>query len=240
MTSTPVFFRPLGALAALVLLASCAGSRGPSPSSDPTAGDSEVGDPIAVLQAAEAAAAKHPDDPEAVFAVGSAWQRRAELAGAEEGKAFLDSARVAYERVIEMDPGNPKALVHSGLVLEDLGRQDDALQRYSKATEVAPDDPRPYVNLGSLLYFHYRRTYDAKAALAKALELDPENADAHFNLGVLFADATLYREAQAEWERVAAGPDGPAKALAEQNLEKIRPLIAAQDSAISAASGAGP
>jgi Flp pilus assembly protein TadD len=125
-------------------------------------------------------------------------------------------------------------------VLEDLGKADEALARYNKATEVAPDDPRPYVNLGSLLYFHFKRTYDAKSALARALELDPGNPDARFNLGVLFADATLFREARTEWERVAAGADGPAKQLALQNLEKIRPLLAAQDSAAVAAPAPRP
>lgn len=241
MTSCVGLARSFGALGALVLLASCAGSGGPQPGGP--AGSLESvppADPVAELAAARAALDKNPEGIEAMFRLGLAWQRRAEGAGEALAPAYLDSANAQYEMVLLREPENVKALVHSGLALEDLGRRDDALARYRKATEAAPEDPRPFVNLGSLLYFGFHKTYDAKVALQRALELDPDNADAHFNLGVMFADATLYREARTEWERVAAGPDGPAKALAVQNLEKIRPLLAAQDSAAAAAAAGGP
>jgi tetratricopeptide (TPR) repeat protein len=231
--------RSFGALAALVLLASCAASGpGGAPAGPAASGDgAPPGDPVAELDAARQALDKNPESLEATFRYGLAWQRRAESSGETMAPAYLDSANAHYDKVLFRDPENVKALVHSGLVLEDLGRKDEALSRYQKATEAAPEDPRPFVNLGSLLYFGFSKTYDAKVALQRALELDPDNADAHFNLGVLFADATLYREARVEWERVAAGADGPAKALALQNLEKIRPLLAAQDSAAGAAAG---
>ncbi len=233
--------RSFGALGALVLLASCAGSgsgSAPQGPADSAAMDAVPADPMAELEAARKALDKSPESPEAMFRLGLAWQRRAEMSGDVMTPAYLDSAKAQYDMVLLRQPDNVRALVHAGLVLEDLGRKDDALVRYRQATEVAPDDPRPFVNLGSLLYFGFNKTFDAKEALRRALELDPDNADAHFNLGVLFADATLYREARVEWERVAAGPDGPAKALALQNLEKIRPLLAAQDSAAAAAARA--
>lgn len=235
--------RSLGALGALVLLVSCAGSgsgSGPEGPVGSAAVEAAGADPLAELEAARKALDKTPESPEAMFRLGLAWQRRAEMSGDVMSTAYLDSAKAQYDMVLLRQPENVKALVHSGLVLEDLGRKDDALARYRKATEVSPEDPRPYVNLGSLLYFGFSKTFDAKEALGRALELDPDNADAHFNLGVMFADATLYREARTEWERVAAGPDGPAKALALQNLEKIRPLLAAQDSAAAAAGVTAP
>jgi len=245
--------RRLGALAALALLCSCAGSArvgagkaiggkqaGKAPSTAPAA-PAPGGDPVAALAKARAALAQHPKNPDALFDFGFAWQRRADAEKDETTHhAFLDSARVAYDAALAVDSSNVKSLVHSGLVLEDLNNPDEALKRYQRATQVAPNDARPFVNLGSLLYFHYKRTYDAKVALTKALELDPNNADAHFNLGVMFADATMFREARAEWQRVAANDTGPAKALAEQNLEKIGPMLAAQDSAEAAARSAPP
>ena len=242
MRLTVALARPVGALGALVLLASCAGTA-KGPASGPTGAASDAleavpADPVAELQAAQAALDKHPESPDAMFRVGLAWQHRADAAGENMAKAYLDSSSAMYDRALLLDPNNAKALVHSGLVLEDLHRNDDALARYQKATEAAPADPRPLVNLGSLLYFGYHKTYDAKVALEKALALDPDNPDAHFNLGVMFADATLYREARTEWERAAAGAEGPARTLAQQNLEKIRPLLAAQDSAAAAAATA--
>jgi tetratricopeptide (TPR) repeat protein len=238
-----VRFRSLGIgwflLVALALAAGCGGTGGVAAPVGSAAGPPDVPeDPFLTLQQAQRALAAHPEDPEALFGVGVAWQARGETAGAAEGRAYLDSARVAFDTLLDRDPKHVKALVHSGLVLEDLGKPDEALMRYNRATEAAPDDPRPYVNLGSLLYFHFKRTYEAKTALVRALELDPESADARFNLGVLFADATLFREARTEWEKAAAGPDGPAKKLALDNLEKIRPLLAAQDSAAAVAPAA--
>lgn len=247
----------LGALAALVLLCSCAGSarvgggsvKAGAPTQAKAQGKSGASsqaaapevDPVTLLAKARATLASHPKDTQALFDVGFAWQRRADGEKDETARhSYLDSAKVAYDAVLAVDSTNVKALVHSGLVLEDQANADEALKRYQRATEVAPTDPRPYVNLGSLLYFHFKRIYDAKTALTKALELDPSNADAHFNLGVMFADATMFREARTEWERVAATGDGPAKALAEQNLDKIRPLLASQDSAEAAAKAAPP
>ncbi len=227
-------FRVLLAPALACGLLACAGSRSSEPPRASVGAEGLPADPVAALETAQAAVAKKPDDAELQFRLGLAWQARGEGAGDTLARASLDSARVAYDAALERDPQHVKALVHSGLVLEDLGKPDDALARYTKATEVAPDDPRPFVNLGALLYFQFKRIYDAKVALTRALELDPANADARFNLGVLFADATLFREARTEWEKVAAGPDGPAKELALANLEKIRPLLAAQDSALAA------
>jgi tetratricopeptide (TPR) repeat protein len=200
------------------------------------AADSATGDPLQELESARAALAKAPKDADANFHFGLAWQHRADAEkDVAARRGFLDSARVALDSALAIDSTHVKSLVHSGLVLEDLGQPDEALRRYTRATQAAPDDPRPYVNLGSLLYFHFKRIYDAKVALTKALELDPTNADAHFNLGVMFADATMYREARTEWERVVATGSPAARALAQQNLDKIRPLLASQDSAEAAA-----
>lgn len=170
------------------------------------------------LAEARAALEARPRSPEAWLDFGAAWQRRG-------GPAAADSARAAYARALELDPENVEALVHEGLVLEELGQFEEARANYERAAELAPSDPIPWINLGSLLYFQFKKTYEAKMALTKAIELDPESADAHFNLGVLFADANMYGEAQTEWERVLElAPDGPARTLAEQGLARVRPL----------------
>jgi cytochrome c-type biogenesis protein CcmH/NrfG len=153
------------------------------------------------------------------------------------GQAFhaldqADSAAAAFAKILERDPDNVKALVHHGLALEDLNQHVQAEADYRRAIEIAPNDPLPYINLASLLYFHSKKKYEAKTALAKALELDPKNPDAHFNLGVMFADANLYREAKLEWEEVLEiTKDGPAAALAKENLERIEPLFEQQAAA---------
>ena len=93
-----------------------------------------------------------------------------------------DSARAALRKALDLEPDNVQAIVHYGLSLEDLNKPSEALEQYQKATELAPDDPLPYINMGSLLYFQFKRTYEAKSSLARAIELDPNNADAKRNL----------------------------------------------------------
>ncbi len=140
------------------------------------------------------------------------------------------AAAATFGRILNRDPKNVKALVHQGIALEDSNQHEEAEKLYRKAIQIAPNDPLPRINLGSLLYFHSRKTYEAKTELVKAIELAPDNPDAHFNLGVLFADAGLYREAKVEWETVLrVGADGPASALARDNLERIDPLLGEGD-----------
>jgi tetratricopeptide (TPR) repeat protein len=209
--------RGAAALFALVL-SSCAGA--PAAQSPKAAGAGTVASPAETVAAAQARVAAKPDDADAWFRLGLAWQ------GAGGGLEAADSARAAYDKAIELAPGRADALVNRGLALEELNRHAEAEASYRGATEAAPDDAVPWVNLGALLYFHYKKTYDAKTALVKALELDPKNADAHFNLGVLFADANLFGEARVEWEKVLQlAPDSPAGGLARENLERIQPLL---------------
>jgi cytochrome c-type biogenesis protein CcmH/NrfG len=214
---------PCAALGA-VLLGGCAGSAGSHARPEPLA------DPEAEVTAMQARLAEAPDDLDAWFRLGVAWQARADATPAGQVNAYRDSARVAFDSLLERDPQNVRAIVHRGLVMEDLNKPAEALAAYEKATALAPNDPLPYINLGSLLYFQFRKTFEAKNALVRAIELDPDNPDAHFNLGVLFADANLFGEAATEWRRVIdIDADGPAGTLAAENLERIRSVLEATE-----------
>jgi len=207
-----------------VLLGGCAGSAGSH------ARPEVMADPEAEVAAMQARLAATPDDLDAWFRLGLAWQARADATPAGQVNAYRDSARVAFDTLLQKDPQNVKALVHRGLLKEDLNKPAEALEDYEKAAQLAPTDPLPHINLGSLLYFQYRKTFEAKNELVKALELDPDNADAHFNLGVLFADANLFGEAATEWRRVIdLEPDSQAGKLAAENLERIRSVLEAAD-----------
>ncbi len=221
MASSSSPLRGWAALGALLLLSSCTGSTGKggaSPTLDPV--DPEIG----MANAREALAA-NPADSDAWFLLARAW----------DAKGNIDSSLAAYDQVLTLAPAHVEAVVLRGLALERDGQADEAQAAYETAIEMAPEDPVPYVNLGSLLYFKFKKTFEAKEALARALELDPENPDAHFNMGVLFADANLYGEAMVEWEAVLKyADDGPARNLAEENLERIRPLVQSAADAESA------
>lgn len=217
------YARNLACVGGLLMIGACAGTAG-------TGASSPNVDPRERLVDAQSRLKVNPDDVKALFDLGLAWQESATW-GPTVIPAYHDSASAAFKAVLEQEPENVRALVHHGLALEDRNKPEAALEAYRKAVELAPDDALPQINLGSLLYFHFRKTYEAKVALTRALEIDPDNADAHFNLGVLFADVNLYGEALREWERVVElDGDGPAGKLATENLDRIRPILEAQES----------
>src|SRR5262249_25426520 len=55
---------------------------------------------------------------------------------------------------------------------------------YRQAISVMPNWVEAYINLGTTLY-QLNRSKESRQAFAKAVELDPANAIAHFNLGCL-------------------------------------------------------
>jgi len=49
----------------------------------------------------------------------------------------LDGALAAYERAVELEPRNTRALYGLGIVLDRLNRPDDATQMYRRSREAA-------------------------------------------------------------------------------------------------------
>ena len=77
-------------------------------------------------------------------------------------------------------------------------------------------------------HLRYRRgdTAGAMALYRRALALDPRSAQAHYYLGLAFADAKIFREAIREWEEVAKiAPDSDLGRTAAENAALIRRYI---------------
>jgi tetratricopeptide (TPR) repeat protein len=53
-------------------------------------------------------------------------------------KGNYDRAFVYYDRVLKMDPKNPKAWYQKGTTLQRLGKNDEALACYEKALDLDP------------------------------------------------------------------------------------------------------
>jgi Flp pilus assembly protein TadD len=49
----------------------------------------------------------------------------------------LGEARAAYERAVELEPRNPRALYGLGIVLDRLKRPEDATHMYRRSREAA-------------------------------------------------------------------------------------------------------
>ena len=68
-----------------------------------------------------------------------------------------------------------------GNALKDLGKLEEAIEAYSKALSINPDNAEVYLNLGNALK-DQEKPEEALEAYSKALSLKPNYAEAHRNL----------------------------------------------------------
>jgi tetratricopeptide (TPR) repeat protein len=96
-----------------------------------------------------------------------------------------DKARAAYEACLAADPQHVEARINLGRLLHMAGRLGDAERVYRSAKTA---EPLLVFNLAVLLE-DLNREPEAILAYREALALDPELADAHFNLARLYERA---------------------------------------------------
>jgi Tfp pilus assembly protein PilF len=148
------------------------------------------------------AVARAPGSAEAHLALGEAYAARgrpeaeAELSAAvnlnserPEGWTNLgayyasqrrwDSAAVAMREAVRTSPRDPRLHDNLGLILEMLGREEEAVAQFEAAVAAEPPLAAPRINLAAILLRRGDRPR-ARALLAEAqdLELDPQDDDA--------------------------------------------------------------
>ncbi len=98
----------------------------------------------------------------------------------------IEYAVADFGYILSRWPNHPQALLGMFDAARLLNRPQ-LFQQYSKAAiEVAPDAAPTYVIIGTYL-MRQGNTKDAEPLLTKALQLDPESINAHYNLGLLYA-----------------------------------------------------
>jgi tetratricopeptide (TPR) repeat protein len=93
-----------------------------------------------------------------------------------------EGARAAYEACLKADPQHMEARINLGRLLHMAGRLEEAEQVYRSGNKA---EPLLVFNLAVLLE-DLARESDAILAYREALALDPQLADAHFNLARLY------------------------------------------------------
>ena len=109
-----------------------------------------------------------------------AWYQK----GIELESVSPAAAEDAYLHAVELEPKHAEAHVNLGRLLHQQGRVSAAAERYRFALLQAPHATAAY-NLGIALEDLGRRT-EATQAYKTALELDPNLAEAHFNLAHVY------------------------------------------------------
>jgi tetratricopeptide (TPR) repeat protein len=98
-----------------------------------------------------------------------------------------------------------------GNYYQDRGELDLALAAFVLASRLRPDAVLPLVNR-SIVQARLGRTAEAEASLRQALELDPKNAMANFNLGLALAEKGDHQGAGQAWRAALAADPGLAEA----------------------------
>jgi len=128
--------------------------------------------PDRALAAANAQLAKNPNDSAFHVILGRLlFEQKKDMAGAES----------EFKRALELDKNNTEARVQLGLVQNQNGSADQALQTYLDGTKVNSKETAFYLLAGSI--YENRRDWDkARQVYQKVLELQPENPLASNNL----------------------------------------------------------
>lgn len=145
------------------------------------------GEALAIL---EPARTQIPEDAQIQLALGVAYY----------GLRRFEEAAAQFLKTIDLAPDERQPYVFLGKMLDQApGALRDAGPRFAAYRKAHPDD-----ELGYLLEARNAEPQKARELLQKATELAPNDAAAHFELGVLEEKTQQFSEAATELERAAA------------------------------------
>ncbi|HEV2106086.1 MAG TPA: tetratricopeptide repeat protein, partial [Candidatus Eisenbacteria bacterium] len=107
----------------------------------------------------------------------------------------------AWEDVRARAPGDPGVLLDLGLAREKSGDVDGAVQAGRDALRLAPGWPTALNYLGYLLADHDRDLEEARALIARAVAVEPDNGAFLDSLGWVYFRLGRLAEARTELER---------------------------------------
>ena len=139
----------------------------------------------------------------------------ANLGVAQFRQGKLTAAQLALEKAIAASPNYAFSLTTLGAVMIEQNRIQDSIGYLERASEVAPDDPITinYLGVASSQLGQFGK---AEQSLRRAITVNPDYAEAHFNLAVIYATAKP-----------------PSIALAKRNYEKALELGAGPDTRLA-------
>lgn len=121
--------------------------------------------------------------------------------------AELQRLLVEVETALEHNPSSAKINAQRGVLLARIGRDEEALQSYTKALELQPDFVDVIFNRSNLLR-ELGRHEESLAGYERALELEPDDAALLNNRGVTLFMLERYQEALDSYARaIALRPD---------------------------------
>ncbi len=144
-------------------------------------------------------------------ALPESWYNRANLL---RDLSRHDEALASYDRAIALRPDYLDAHRRRADLLVALKRPTDAITSYLAAIQLAPSDAALYRQCGSILLLDLKQPVEALGCYDRALALDDQSADSHFNRGNALLDLDRTDEANAAHDRAILLRQGAAPPLA--------------------------
>src|SRR5256886_8382060 len=140
----------------------------------------------------------------------------------EEAQKLLKAGQApqALERVnraLAANPKDPQARFLKGLIFTEQGKQQEAIDIFTKLTQDYPNLPEPYNNL-AVIYASQGQYDKARAALEQSIRTHPSYATAYENLGDVYAK--LASQAYGKALQLDASNTG-----AQNKLSLVRELV---------------
>lgn len=109
----------------------------------------------------------------------------------------VEEALAVYREILDENPGSLKARNNLGVLYDELGHHELALEQFEAAEKLGPDNVEVLTNLGSTLGI-VARYEEADAALRRALRLEPESVAVRAAVGILHYRRGVYGLAESE------------------------------------------
>jgi tetratricopeptide (TPR) repeat protein len=151
---------------------------------------------------------------------------------ARQEKNDAEAAKVVQQALVAY-PNNKSFMLEDLNMALSSGRGADALNKISKTIEADPTNSNLYAVRGSI-YDQQKKTDLALADYKKALELDPNNFDAQFNVGVYNYNkaADLYTKASkmdlATYQKVGKKYEADGKKYFQESLPYFENVLVAE------------
>ncbi|WP_228060151.1 tetratricopeptide repeat protein [Plectonema radiosum] len=105
-----------------------------------------------------------------------------------------------FDRAIEIDPNNKRAIAHRGITYRFMKRNEDALQDFDRAIEIDPDYTWAIAQRG-FTYRQMKRYEDALKDFDRAIEIDPNDEWAIVQRGITYREMKRYEDAIKDFDR---------------------------------------
>jgi len=115
----------------------------------------------------------------------------------------LPEAESAYRKIIQIEPSNSATLHLYGLLADQQGRGELAVELLGKAVRFNPSNPTIYISLGNALQV-IGKLDEAVENYRQALLRKPDLAEVHYNLGVAFQAQGKFGEAVEHYQQAVA------------------------------------